>query len=77
MRDSRNNPGHTNDVFEVVVVQCSMKNCDRSYKGDGTENRKLYYCTECESMHHSNSRIGKFHKKYQDEKMMENDSLIK
>lgn len=73
MQDSRNNPGHTNDVFIAIIIQCSMRNCDRSYKGDDEESRKLYYCTECESMHHSNSRIGKFHKKYQNGKRIEDE----
>lgn len=62
IRDRRDNPGHINDIFKVVVIQCSMKNYDRSYKGQDIENRKLYYCTECGSMHHSNSRIGIKHK---------------
>lgn len=62
MRDSRNNPGHVNDVFEVIVVQCSIKNYDRSYKSRDKDST-LYYCTECGTMHRNDSRIGKLHKK--------------
>ena len=66
MRDRRNNPGHTNDVFEVIVVQCSMKNYDRSYRSyrSGDKDSTLYYCIECGTMHRNDSRIGKLHKKY-------------
>ena len=60
--DKRNNPGHTNDVFEVIILTCSTKNCDRSYR-TGKEDGSLYYCTKCDMMHHSNSRIGIVHKK--------------
>ena len=63
MRDRRNNPGHINDVFEVIVAQCSTKNCDRSYKS-GDKDSTLYYCMECSTMHRNDSRIGKLHKKY-------------
>lgn len=62
IRDRRQNSGHTNDTFEVVIYQCSIKNYDRSYKTD-KDDKSLYYCTECNSMHHSSSRIGKLHKK--------------
>lgn len=61
MGDTRNNPGHTNDVFEVIILTCSTKNCDRSYMA-GKEDGSLYYCTKCDMMHHSNSRIGIVHK---------------
>ena len=61
--DERDNPGHVRDIFDVVVITCSTKNYDRSYKGIKEEEGKLYYCEECSSMHHSNSRIGKLHKK--------------
>lgn len=50
------------DIFDVIVVKCSLKNFDRSYNGN--KNRRsggMYYCTECMSMHHVNSRIGKLH----------------
>ena len=60
--DKRNNPGHTRDIFEVIVINCSTKNYDRSYKADGKDSA-LYYCTECMSMHRNNSRIGMMHKK--------------
>lgn len=62
MCDRRDNPGHTNTVFEVIIHQCSTKNCDRSYKTD-EDNKGLYYCAECNSMHRENSRIGKLHRK--------------
>ena len=62
MRDGRNNPGHTNEVFEAVIVQCSMKDYDRSYSS-GEKDSTLYYCVECEKMHRNDSRIGKLHKK--------------
>lgn len=62
MRDSRNSPGHVNDVFEVIIVQCSIKNYDRLYKSRDKDST-LYYCTECGAMHRNDSRIGKLHKK--------------
>lgn len=66
MGDKRNNPGHTNDIFEVIILTCSTKNCDRSYKigGDKTDKKEgMYYCTECGVMHHEWSRIGRSHKR--------------
>ena len=66
--DKRNNPGHTKERFEIIVLTCSTKNCDRTYKTgkeDEKEDGSLYYCTKCEMMHHSNSRIGIVHKKIQ------------
>ena len=62
--DQRDNPGHAKEIFEIIVLTCSTKNCDRSYK-TGKEDGSLYYCTTCEMMHHSNSRIGIVHKKIQ------------
>lgn len=67
--DKRNNPGHTNDIFEVIVLTCSTKNCDRSYgTGDDKIDKKegMYYCTECHIMHHEWSGIGRMHKKVLD-----------
>lgn len=64
--DSRKNPGHTNDAFEVIILSCSTKNYDRSYKIGGDEVEKLvgmYYCTECGIMHHEWSSIGRSHKR--------------
>lgn len=61
IRDSRDNSGHKNDTFQAIIIQCSMKNYDRSYREDGELG--MYYCTECSSMHHAKSRIGKLHKK--------------
>lgn len=61
--DQRDNPGHTRDIFDVIVVTCSTKNIDRSYRGKREEEGKLYYCEECSSMHHGNSRVGRLHKK--------------
>lgn len=48
------------DIFDVVIINCSLKNFDRSYNinSDGG----MYYCTDCNAMHHENSRIGKLHK---------------
>lgn len=61
--DKRNNPGHTKDIFDVVILRCSLKNFDRSYKDDeGNVINYLYYCTKCGMMHRSNSRIGISHK---------------
>ena len=60
MRDMRDNPGRPNTVFEAIIVNCSIKNIDRSYKGD---NNGMYYCSGCGAMHHEWSRIGKLHKK--------------
>lgn len=62
MDDSRDNPGHSNTKFEVIIVTCSMKNIDRSYR-IGRDDTGMYYCTECGQMHHEKSRIGKLHKK--------------
>lgn len=59
--DKRNNPGHTNQKFEVIIITCSLKDIDRSYRMD--TNSGMYYCTECNQMHHEKSRIGKLHKK--------------
>lgn len=61
MCDRRINPGHTNDIFEVIIVNCSLKNCDRSYKID-SDNAGMYFCAECSSTHHEGSMIGKLHK---------------
>jgi hypothetical protein len=33
--DERNNPGHTNGMFGIIILICSAKNCDRSYKTGG------------------------------------------
>ncbi len=62
MRDNRNNAGHTNDIFEAIIVQCSMKDYDRSFKKGDDGNAGMYYCTKCSSMHHIRSRIGRLHK---------------
>lgn len=62
--DKRENPGHTKDVFEIIVLRCSMRNYDRSYKNnDGIRSYYLYYCLECDMYHRSNSRVGILHKK--------------
>lgn len=61
MRDRRNNPGHLNDIFEAIIVTCSNKNYDRSYKMGN--DKGMYYCPECQQMHHDFSRIGRLHKK--------------
>lgn len=72
MDDRRNNPGYTNDKFEVLILDCSLKNYDRSYgnskkKLNINKNREnknkyvLYYCPECKIMHHSTSQIGRHH----------------
>lgn len=62
MSDGRNDPGHKNDIFQVIIVNCSIKNYNRSYKG-GDDDSGMYYCTKCNSMHQAWSRIGKLHKK--------------
>jgi hypothetical protein len=54
-------PGKPTDVFDVVVVTCSLKNFDRTYSKNSIVG--MYYCTECNAMHHANSRIGKLHRK--------------
>lgn len=63
--DKRNNPGHTNDIFELIILTCSTKNYDRSYKtgDDNKKNSGMYYCTECGTMHHEWSSIGRSHKR--------------
>lgn len=44
--DKRNNPGHTKDMFEIIILICSAKNCDRSYKTGGEkEDKKDEICT--------------------------------
>ena len=66
MGDTRNNPGHTNDIFEVIVLTCSTKNIDRSYKtgGDKADQKNgMYYCTECGTMHHEWSSLGRSHRR--------------
>ena len=70
--DKRNNPGHTNGMFEIIVLTCSTKNCDRSYKiGGDKSDRKvgMYYCTECGSMHHESSSIGRSHRRIQEHRI--------
>ena len=62
MRDGRNSPDHKNYILEAIIVNCSIKNYDRSYSSGGDESG-MYYCTECASMHQAWSRIGKLHKK--------------
>lgn len=58
--NKRTNIGHDNDVFDVIITACSIKNYDRSYNGD----KRLYYCPECDCMHRHGSRIGLLHSKY-------------
>jgi hypothetical protein len=55
-------PGKPVDVFDVIVVTCSLKDFDRSYKSGNDVG--MFYCKDCNAMHHENSRIGKLHKKY-------------
>lgn len=56
------NPDRPVDIFDVIIVTCSLKNFDRSYRcGSSTEG--MYYCIDCNAMHHEKSRIGKLHKK--------------
>lgn len=61
--DKRDAPGHPKDIFEIIVVSCSLKNCDRSYDGRKEKETGMYYCTECQQMHHEWSSIGKSHKR--------------
>lgn len=63
IRDNRQNPGHPNDILEAVIINCSNKNYDRSYGSEDKGEGSMYYCVECGSMHHGNSRIGRSHKK--------------
>jgi hypothetical protein len=52
------NPGKPVDIFDIIIITCSLKNYDRSYsKSEG-----MYYCVDCSAMHHEQSRIGKLHK---------------
>lgn len=62
MKDTRDHHNHPNDVFDAIIVNCSLKNYDRSYNG-GNGKSTMYYCEECESMHHEWSRIGRMHKR--------------
>lgn len=62
MCDSKRvNPGKPVDIFDVVVTTCSLKDFDRSYNNG--KRVGMYYCKDCNAMHHENSRIGKLHKK--------------
>lgn len=62
MCDSKRvNPGKPVDIFDVIVLNCSLKNFDRSNKNGHSEG--MYYCTNCHAMHNGNSRIGKLHKR--------------
>lgn len=54
-------PRKPTDVFDVVVTTCSLKNFDRSYHKNSLVG--MYYCTDCNAMHHANSKIGKLHMK--------------
>jgi hypothetical protein len=38
--DKRNNPEHTKEIFEIIILRCSTKNCDRSYKTGGEKEDK-------------------------------------
>lgn len=61
MCDSKvSSPDRPVDIFDVVIVNCSLKNLDRSYKNGN--DKGMYYCTDCSAMHHEQSRIGKLHK---------------
>lgn len=69
--DKRNNPGHTKEIFEIIILTCSTKNCDRSSK-IGDDKKKvsgMYYCVECGTMHHEQSSIGRSHKKILDNRI--------
>ncbi len=60
-------PDNTNserpvDIFDIIIKKCSLKNYDRSYIKDGS-NEGMYYCPDCNAMHHGYSRVGKLHKK--------------
>lgn len=56
------NSRHNVDVFEIIILTCSLKNYDRSYRTEDKDGKKLYYCTECGQMHQELSRIGINHK---------------
>ena len=63
MCDTRGaNPGRPVDIFDVIIITCSLKNFDRSYRC-GNSNEGMYYCIDCNAMHHEKSRIGKLHKR--------------
>lgn len=63
MCDTREaSPKRPVDIFDVIVITCSLKNFDRSYRCSHS-NEGMYYCTECKAMHHEWSRVGKLHKK--------------
>lgn len=63
--DKRNNPGYAKEIFEIIILRCSTKDCDRSYKTGGEVNKKkgMYYCAECNIMHHEWSGLGRLHKR--------------
>lgn len=78
--DKKGNHNHKGDIFEVIIITCSIKNYDRSYKvGDGGRDNKggdsidrkqgMYYCVECSGMHHEWSSIGRLHKKILDNRV--------
>lgn len=50
------------DVFDVIIITCSLKNFNRSYRSNN-DMEGMYYCIDCKAMHHERSRIGKSHKK--------------
>ncbi len=70
--DKRNNPGHTKEIFEIIIYNCSAKNFDRSYRTGGEKEDKkvgMYYCTECGTMHHEWSGVGRSHRKILDNRI--------
>lgn len=64
--------GRPKDIFEVIIVTCSMKNQYSFRKKNSvlTEKQKeenvLYYCNLCKSMHRLNSTMGRAHKPISD-----------
>ncbi len=66
-------PGRQEEVFDLIIVNCSMKKQYPMRKERGvvaeeeSEHNKLYYCNICKSMHMNGSDIGKSHKEKSDE----------
>lgn len=58
--------GRPKEVFEVIIVTCSMKEQQNKRKKFTVRDAvsPLYYCNLCQMMHRDNSELGIAHKRY-------------
>ncbi len=75
-QDGRIAHDRRNDIFEIIIISCSLKNYDRSYKtGGDKEENGMYYCLECNQMHHEWSGVGRLHKKINKEYIISKEGI--